>query len=98
MAAIAPHNNVTEAPPDNTMESLRSPEVAEDEESPADVVDIAVGGGEDNLHYLCRLYSERDGSTSLLFLRELRQVDGGYYSCRAGEDQATIEVNVIGEC
>ena len=55
-------------------------------------------GGEDNLHYLCRLYSERDGATSLLFLRELRQVDGGYYSCRAGEDQATIQVNVIGEC
>ena len=55
MAAIAPHNNVTQAPPDNnpessqvnTMESLRSPEVVEeDEESPADVVDIALGGGE----------------------------------------------------
>ena len=46
MAAIAPHNNVTQASPDNTMESLRSPEVEEDEESPADVVDIALGGGE----------------------------------------------------
>ena len=55
VAAIAPHNNVTQAPPDNnpessqvnTMESLRSPEVVEeDEESPADVVDIALGGGE----------------------------------------------------
>ena len=55
VAAIAPHNNVTQAPPDNnpetsqvnTMESVRSPEVEEDEdESPADVVDIALGGGE----------------------------------------------------
>ena len=55
VAAIAPHNNVTQAPPDNnpetsqvnTMESVRSREVEEEEdESPADVVDIALGGGE----------------------------------------------------
>ena len=55
VAAIAPHNNVTQqAPLDNnpetsqvnTMESTRSPELLEDSDSPADVVDIAVGGGE----------------------------------------------------